>query len=135
MVPNLFLTVAHFDSENYPWPTLKALDPNFPANSVLNQIETIFPAEDSCSPKKKKGLHQHSSVFSGRKRDLQKKGLHQNSSGLARRIQVISRNQKLQTRLFQNTTFTKMLRGPLQNGPVAHRLKSAALNLYKFGSD
>ena len=39
VVPNLFLTVAHFDFENFPWPhsqtIAQELDPNFPAKSVL----------------------------------------------------------------------------------------------------
>ena len=77
--PNLFITVAHFDFENFPWPTLK-----------------VFPAENKVIFEKKKGLHQNSSGFSGRE-------------------QVISRKLKLQTRFFKNTTFTKMLCGPLQN--------------------
>ena len=76
--PNLFITVAHFDFENFPWHTLK-----------------VFPAENK--------------VIS------EKKSLHQNSSGFSGREQVISWKQKLQTRLFKNTTFTKMLWGPLQN--------------------
>ena len=40
VVPNLFLTVAHFDFENFPWPHSQSiaqeLDPNFPAKSVLS---------------------------------------------------------------------------------------------------
>ena len=39
VVPNLFLIVAHFDFENFPWPhpqtIAQELDPNFPAKSVL----------------------------------------------------------------------------------------------------
>ena len=34
---------------------------------------------------------------------------------------MISKKKKIPTRLFQSTIFTKMLCGPLQNGPVAHR--------------
>ena len=41
VVPNLFLTVAHFDFENFPWPTLKLL---------LNNLTQI---------------HRNSSGFSG----------------------------------------------------------------------
>ena len=50
VVPNLFLTVAHFDFKNFPWPHSQSiaqeLDLNFPAKSVLNWIETVFPAEN-----------------------------------------------------------------------------------------
>ena len=37
--PNLFITVAHFDFENFPWPTLKV----FPAeNKVISGKKKIF---------------------------------------------------------------------------------------------
>ena len=69
VVPNLFLTVAHFDFENFPWPTLKLL---------LNNLTQI---------------HQNSSGFSGWKQVISKKRSSPSFKRFSGRKQVISKEK------------------------------------------
>ena len=57
VVPNLFLPVAHFHFENFPWPTSQSiaqeLDPNFHQSWI--RLKRFFGPPRTCDLKKKKG--------------------------------------------------------------------------------
>ena len=147
--------MAHFHFENFPWPYSQSiaqeLDPNF-----HQSLKRFFRPKTGDLKTKKKGLHQNSNGFSGRKQviskkktppkfdrflrpktgDLQKKkktNSTRHSQQLSASFLTLSGNKQLivQIRLFQ----TKMFCGPLQNTSVAHRwamahrLKTTALEV------
>ena len=121
MVPNLFITVAYFDFKNFPWPTRKALLKNlthiFRLNQFWSTLKRFFRPKTG-DLQKKRSSPNFKRFFRPKTGDSPKK----RKKKVFTKIQAvfpaeISRKQKIQTQLFQNTTFTKMLCGLRQNGP------------------
>ena len=103
MVPNLFLTVAHFHFENFPWPNSQSiaqeLDLNFHQSWI--RLKRFLRPKTGDFQNKKKVLHQNSNGFSGRKQvisNIKKKGIHHNSNGFSSRKQVIFKKKKVFTK-------------------------------------
>ena len=129
VVPNLFLTVAPFDFENFSWPHSQSIAsrtwPKFSGQISFELDWNGFSGRKQMISKKK-GLHQNSSGFSGQKQVVsrKRKGLHQNSKNF--------KHDFFKIRLLPKCSVAHRM-------AMAHRLKSTGLNyralVYHYQTD
>ena len=129
VVPNLFLTVAHFHFEIFPLPYSQSiaqeLDLNFQQSYIAVLDWNGFSGRKQVIFKKKVFTKINSNGFYGQKQIIskKKKSLQQNSNGISGRKQVISKKKKK-----CNYDFFK------PKCSVAHKLRTTDLDISKFKS-